>query len=124
MSCVHEVTAEQWDALIASIEAGKKHRAEVMPTERDALLVMMEALERLRELGWRDAMHAPRDGRMLEFIEAGSTGIHKGHRDDKFTWIHSEGDLWPSHPILFRETPTDQVRTKVSSEPRNTSEQK
>ncbi len=104
MSCVHQLTADQWDAMIAAIEDGKKHRAEMMPTEQDALAVMMKAFERLRELGWRDAMYAPRDGRMLEFIEAGSTGIHKGHRDDKFTWIHDGGDLWPSHPILFRET--------------------
>ena len=108
MSCVHEVTAEQWDKLIASIEDGKRHRAEMMPTEHDALLVMMRAWERLKELGWREAMYAPRDGSPLQFIEAGSTGIHQGHRDDNHTWIF-DGDLWPSNPILFRElaTPTD-----------------
>lgn len=103
MSCVHELSKEQWDALIASIDAGKQHRADMMPTEQAALAVMFKAWERLKELGWREASYAPRDGRMLDFIEVGSTGVHKGHRDEKYTWLHDAGDLWPSNPILFRE---------------------
>ena len=103
MSHTNQVSKEQWDALIASIEAGRKHRADMMPTEQDAIAVMFKAWERLKELGWREAAYAPRDGRTLEFIEAGSTGVHVGHRDEKYTWLHDAGDLWPSHPILFRE---------------------
>lgn len=35
-------------------------------------------------------------------IEAGSSGIHIGHRDDHGFWI-CDGDIWPSRPVLFRE---------------------
>lgn len=116
MSHVRHLTAEQWDAMIADIEAGKRHRAEMMPTEQDAILVMFKAWERLKELGWREAVYAPRDGRALEFIEAGSTGIHPGHRDEKYTWLHEAGDLWPSHPILFREPPARAAIAKAEGE--------
>lgn len=116
MSRIQQLTQNEWDAMLGAIEAAKRERAEKMPTELDALRFMFSAWERLKELGWREAMYAPRDGRTLEFIEAGSTGIHRGHKDEKFTWIHDAGDLWPSNPILFRETTTDAERTKVSSQ--------
>lgn len=116
MSRIQQLTADEWDAMIAAIEAKKLERATAMPSDEDALRVMFSAWERLKELGWREAMYAPRDGRVLELIEAGSTGIHRGHKDEKFTWIHDAGDLWPSHPILFRETTPDAERTKVSSQ--------
>ena len=112
MTCEHQTSQADAEAIWQAVEQAQRDRAEMMPTERDALLVMMKAFERLRELGWRDAMYAPRDGRLLEFIEAGSTGIHKGHKDEKFVWIHDAGDLWPSHPILFREI------AKATGEPR------
>lgn len=103
VSRIEQLTAAEWDAMIAAIEAEKRQRAEAMPTEDDAIKAMFSAWERLKELGWREAMYAPQDGRMLQFIEAGSTGIHHGHKDGKFTWLHEASDLWPSNPILFRD---------------------
>ena len=76
-----------------------------MPDDAAAIAQLFEAWTRLKELGWRETQHAPR-GVTLQFIEVGSTGIHAGHRDDKsnsvLCWLHDNGDLWPSRPILFR----------------------
>lgn len=105
------------DALWRSIQDEKAKRAEAMPTEQDAVRAMWSAYQRLRELGWREAHYAPRDGRDLLFVEAGSTGIHRGHVDDPEpgllsprVWLHSSGDLWPSHPVLYRELSDDERR--------------
>ena len=86
------------------VEAAK--RKELMPDEEAARRVFCDAFQRLKELGWNDACYCPKDGSMFEVIEAGSSGIHKCHYEGKWPtgsyWIHSEGDLWPSHPVLFR----------------------
>lgn len=101
---------ERIKELFARIEAKDAWRREVMPGEHEALVLMFEAFERLKELGWRDSHYAPRDSRPLELIEIGSTGVHRGHcrerpaSDFPTTWFWIEdGDLWPSKPILFRE---------------------
>ena len=106
------------EALMASIDAAKQRRAELMPTEQDAARMMWEAYHRLEELGWRNATYCPRDGRTLLFIEAGSSGIHEGHCDDAdrahrrpTVWLHDAGDLWPSQPVLYREPPTLRAAT-------------
>lgn len=72
-------------------------------TEREekALYAILDAVTQLRADGWRDALYAPRD-ELLELIEAGSTGVHKGTRDDLGFWIHADGDSLPSSPIMFR----------------------
>lgn len=104
---IRECTQEEWDAMIAEIDAKKAARAAQMPDEAAALRQMFDAWERLKELGFRDARHAPK-GEVVQFIEIGSTGIHAGHRDDDHpdrAWLHDAGDLWPSRPILFRPTP-------------------
>lgn len=62
---------------------------------------IFHAFDRLRKLGWREAIYAPRDQSPLLLIEAGSTGIHHGYRDDYGFWI-AEGDTYPSNPILFK----------------------
>jgi hypothetical protein len=81
-------------------------RAEEMPTEQDALSRMFECVQRLKELGWNDAMYCPKDGTVFNVIEAGSSGIHKAHYSGKWPdgacWIHDNGDLWPNRPILFK----------------------
>jgi len=102
----HEpLTREVADALIASADAAKVKRAQHMPTERDAINAMWSAYERLRELGWREAMYCPKDGSEFLAIEAGSTGIHTctytGEWPNGSYWIAADGDLWPSHPVLF-----------------------
>jgi hypothetical protein len=107
----HEpLRSSEAERIMAAVEEAKQRRAEMMPTEKDAARLMWEAYYRLTELGWRDATYCPRDGRMLKFIEAGSSGIHDGHCDDQdkahkrpTVWLHSSGDLWPSQPVLYRD---------------------
>lgn len=71
-----------------------------------ALNAMTNAYRRLEQLGFKDAMYCPKYGGLLEVIECGSNRIHKAHYEgqwpnDRF-WVHRDGDLWPSHPVLFR----------------------
>lgn len=84
--------------------AGK--RAEAMPTEADAIECMFDAFQRLKELGWKEAIYCPKDGTPFDVIEAGSTGIHDciyvGEWPDGHWWVLSAGDQWPSRPILFK----------------------
>lgn len=120
---IRECTQEEWDAMIAKIDAAKAARAEKMPDEAAALNTMQEAWTRLQELGFRDTRKAPKD-ETLQLIEIGSTGIHEGYRDEKsescLFWLYDNGDLWPSRPILYRrkvdtETrPSDQAAEGVS----------
>lgn len=54
--------------------------------------------------GWQDAIYAPR-GQQVQLIEAGSTGIHNGYRDqDGNFWVH-DGETYPANPILWRPMP-------------------
>lgn len=111
LSFRHEpLRASEAELIMDAADKAEKRRAEIMPTEQDAVRAMWDAYRRLEELGWRNATYCPRDGRMLLFIEAGSSGIHEGHCDDQDTayrrptvWLHDHGDLWPSQPVLFRE---------------------
>lgn len=99
-------TAEQ---VIALAEAEREARAAAMPTEREALSLIHGAVERLKDLGWRDAIYCPKDGTEFEAIEAGSTVIHRciyeGKWPDGRWWILAAHDLWPSRPILYRAIP-------------------
>jgi hypothetical protein len=80
---------------------------EAKPDEKPHLDAIFHAWRALQELGWRDAIYAPRDSSPLLLIEAGSTGVHEGYRDDIGFWIY-DGDTWPSRPILFK--PLDAAR--------------
>lgn len=103
------LTAAEAKALWEACEAAEAQLAADMPTDDDALRAMGRAYERLRKLGWRDAIYCPKDGSSFDVIEAGSTGIHRCHYSgiwpDGHWWIESDGDLWPSRPILFRLDP-------------------
>lgn len=104
------ITQERFEALLAAIEFRDQKRRELMPTEQEALALMFEAFQRLKELGWTEAAYAPADRRTIELIEAGSTGIHSGYCEErpasefrtKWFWI-VDNDMWPSKPILYRE---------------------
>lgn len=103
----HEpLTRAEAEALLASVEADDKRRAEAMPDEAAALAHMFDGWVRLKEFGWRDAIYCPKDGSVFEVIEAGSTGIYdcvyEGEWPKGSWWILSEGDMCPSRPILFR----------------------
>jgi hypothetical protein len=74
---IKNVSKEEFNELLKKIDDAKNDRAEKMPDEKAALFVMFEAYQRLKELGWNDAIYSPKDGSMFSSIEAGSTGIHK-----------------------------------------------
>lgn len=107
----HEpLTRAEADAIWKEYDKSKAKRTADMPTEQDAINVMFEAWQRLKELGWREAMYCPKDCSTFDVIEAGSAGIHKCHYEGKWPdgswWVHGEcGDLWPSAPILYRVKP-------------------
>ena len=103
----HEpLTKAEADTIWAACEAAEEKRRVDMPTEQDAINAMFQAWYRLKELGWEEAMYCPKDGTGFLAIESGSTGIHDCYYDgewpDGHWWTPSEGDLWPSHPILWK----------------------
>lgn len=108
------LTPEECRAILADSDARKARRETEMPTEQDAIKVMMEAFTRLRELGWAEAIYCPKDGTSFKAIEAGSTGIHPCFYSGEWPngyWMLGEGD-WcgPSHPILYKLHPEDEAK--------------
>lgn len=93
--------------ILEQAKAEQAKRAADMPTEAEALSVLFQAYQRLRELGWRNAIYCPKDGSTFDAIEAGSTGIHRctyeGEWPNGRWWIYEGGDIWPASPILFKE---------------------
>ena len=86
-----KVLSDYMDGLVkdflARIEESKQKRIELMPTEKEAI-------------------YCPKDGTVFSAIEAGSTGIfdciYEGEWPDGAWWALEVGDMWPSHPILFK----------------------
>lgn len=111
-----QCSAEQWDALQEASDAEKAARAGLVPTEQDAINLMFECYQRLRELGWNNAIYCPKDGSEFDAIEAGSTGIHRAHYSGEWPnghwFITEDGDLWPSRPILYRVSEEEKARWK------------
>lgn len=111
----HEpLTRAEADAMIEGCDNAKKKREADWPTERDAIIAMWEARERLIELGWRDAVYCPKDGSEFQIIEAGSTGVfeafYSGKWPDGHVISHDGGDSYVSKPggcILFKPKPKD-----------------
>jgi hypothetical protein len=97
---IHKDFAE---ALWQAADDEKAKREADMPTERDAIYALNQAIHRLKELGWKDPVYAPKDGSHLDLIEPGSTGIHQGAYTGKWPngswWIYDDG-CWPSRPVL------------------------
>ena len=101
-----DVSLMDSETLFASIQATIAKRAADMPTEEDAMVAMQEAFERLKELGWKEAIYCPKDGTLFWAMEPGCSAAGvcqclgewpKGH-----WWMHSGGDIWPSRPILWK----------------------
>jgi hypothetical protein len=109
----HEpLTRAEGDALWEAVETSQRERAARMPDEQSAILALQEAHTRLKELGWRDAIYCPKDGKHFKAIEAGSTGIHDCNYQGEWpkgSWWLYDNDVWPSRPILFRLYPADQA---------------
>jgi len=74
----------------------------------DSLKQLTDAFYALKEQGWREAMYCPRDSHWVQFIEAGSSGVHVGYRNDSGYWITTDNDTYPSSPILYKEKSTEQ----------------
>ena len=111
------LTADERDALWAQIEAAKTKRATDMPDEKAAIEAMMQAHERLRELGWSDAIYCPKDGSEFNVIEAGSVGIfrcrYQGEWPTGSFMLFDDGDCYPSQPILYRLDPDAEAARKA-----------
>ena len=94
--------------------AAEAKRTADMPDEKSAIDALFSAWLRLRELGWREAMYCPKDGSHFQTIEAGSTSIgdcnYQGEWASGSFWLYDDHDVWPSHPILFKLYPADQVK--------------
>ncbi|ARQ01862.1 hypothetical protein CAK95_24280 [Pseudorhodoplanes sinuspersici] len=107
------LSAETAKELLDAAKAAQADRAKRMPDDHSALKAMFDAWQRLKELGWRDGDHAPKDGTTFESIEIGSTGIFDCSYSLCGFWVADGGDMWPSHPILFRLKPEDEAKRKA-----------
>lgn len=105
--------APSYEAIVADAEAKAAARAASMPTEKDAINAMFQAWLRLKELGWKDSKSAPADCRVFASVECGSSGVHETTRDESGFWVF-DGDLWPSHPVLWREWRDTDVQVRES----------
>lgn len=105
-----QMTHEEINALWGSIADAAKRRAKNLPTEQHCLRAMMDAYQRLKELGWNDIIYGPKDGTATDTISFGSTGVHSAHYDGEWPngrwWVHDGGDLWPGQPVMYRKEPT------------------
>ena len=103
------MTTQDAESIFAEIEARQQKRADDMPTQEDALRVMLSAFERLKDLGWAPAIYSPKDGTVFEAIEAGCGAPGRCHYMGEWPeggwWMHDNGDLWPARPILWRQLP-------------------
>jgi hypothetical protein len=94
------------DELLAGIKQADEKRKVLMPDEESAISMLFNAQLRLKELGWKDVSYCPKDGIEFTTLELGSTGQHRCRYDGEWPnghyWVLSEGDLWPSRPILFK----------------------
>lgn len=110
----HEpLTRSEADAIRKQIEESARRRRETYPDEQACVRAMFDAMERLKELGWKDTTYAPADHKIKQTISLGTTGIHDAYCDKtdqppflprKWWWHPSEdGDLWPHSPILYKD---------------------
>jgi len=110
-------TEDEWNEQTDVFAERDAARAELMPTEQDAIKLMSEAFTRLKDLGWREAIYCPKDGSEFDIVEAGSTGIHKAHYSgdwpDGSWWVADAGDLWPSRPTLYRPTEAELAKREA-----------
>jgi len=110
------MTSEQAEALWQDIEKRLAERRERLPDEKVAIRAMFDAYDRLRELGWREAIYCPKDGTHFQVIENNSTGIfdcaYFGEWPDGHWITFDAHDAYPSSkpPALFRLYPEDQKK--------------
>jgi hypothetical protein len=78
--------------------------------EESYINLMMQAWISLRELGWKDVVHCPKDGTPFLGIVPGRTEIHtciyKGEWPTGSWWTQHEGELWLVRPCLYKPLET------------------
>lgn len=84
---------DEADELMARIAEADEQRVASMPTTRDALRATLDAVQRLKELGWREAIYCPKSGNPFAVCQVGSTGIWTGHY---------RGD-WPDGYVMYAD---------------------
>lgn len=104
------------EAIIAEIDRKAKERAERIPDTQAALRLMFDCCERLKELGWRDMMYAPKDMRAEQVITWGSTGIFAAQWMGTSWFVEDGGDLWPSEPLMYQ--PSEEELNRMSAKMR------
>lgn len=113
------ITSAEAEELWKASEDRRAARALAMPGEQSAINAMFDAFDRLRELGWREGIYAPKDGSKFQIIEGGSTGIFECHYSG--TWPNGywmtfdDRDCYPSSsaPLLYRLSPEDEAKRKA-----------
>jgi hypothetical protein len=117
---IERLTAEPFKAqeLWTAVIQANAHRANLMPTEHDALIIAMQAYQRLKDLGWHEGMYAPKDGSIFETVSNGSTGTHdcyySGEWPNGYWNFMDGGDVYPTSapPVLYRLKPDKKALTR------------
>ena len=103
------MTEDQVRDILRAADNEKAARAADMPDDDAAMRAMHRAYQRLRDLGWAEAIYSPKDGTVFEALEAGCVVPGRCHYMGEWPsggwWMHSDNDLWPSRPILWRKLP-------------------
>ncbi len=95
------LSADEAKALWDAIERASAKRARRLPNTHAALAALSSANDRLRELGWGDSRHCPRDGSQFAVCEIGSTGIWRAFYS--LEWIHySDSCVTPCRSTLWK----------------------
>jgi hypothetical protein len=83
------LTKDEAEALWKSAERARELRAETMPGVQDALRTMLDAKQRMQELGWwQGGGLRVKRGDECAVAEFGSTGIWRGHIDVDGKYVH------------------------------------
>lgn len=99
-------TSEEAEVIWQAVEAATVKRAERLPTAESALRALLDAQERLRELGWSlGGGLRVRRGDDCAVAQTGSTGIWRGWVDAEGSYVHfgdycvSPRDAWLIKPL-------------------------
>lgn len=81
------------EKIMRAVEANEDRKAKMMPTSFEAVHLMFDAYDRLRQLGWSSGIYCPKDGTSFAIIEHGSTGVFTGSYYGK----------WPDGKIIAED---------------------
>lgn len=97
------------DELFNQVKAKELERAKLYPSELDAIKGAQEATERLRDLGWENAMYCPKDGSTFEAFEVGCGSIIENVSyygewpKGSYNHVDETGDMWTVSPSLIKK---------------------